>query len=129
MVNMVIALTHVLTTTYNAYWIDVCDLTSKVDLQTTFGELLLNSDDNPREACGVVGVYGSRDDVARMTFFGLYALQHRGQESVGIATGDGEQIRVHTEMGLVSQTHQRDNSLNTTNYWYIRPTVICIYIT
>ena len=56
--------------------------------------------DSPREACGIVGAYLPREDVARITFFGLHALQHRGQESAGIATGDGTQIKVRTAMGL-----------------------------
>jgi amidophosphoribosyltransferase len=55
------------------------------------------------EECGVFGIYGPGEDVARITFFGLYALQHRGQESAGIVTADGEQIYAHTRMGLVSQ--------------------------
>ena len=62
-----------------------------------------------QEACGVVGVYSPNEDVARSTFFGLYALQHRGQESAGIAAGDGERIRVHTAMGLVTQTLQEED--------------------
>jgi amidophosphoribosyltransferase len=59
--------------------------------------------DQMHEACGVFGIYGPDEDVARLTFFGLYALQHRGQESAGIATADGERIRCFTDMGLVSQ--------------------------
>jgi amidophosphoribosyltransferase len=59
--------------------------------------------DTMHEACGVFGIYGPGEDVARLTFFGLYALQHRGQESAGIATADGEGISVYAEMGLVSQ--------------------------
>ena len=59
--------------------------------------------DQMHEACGVFGIYGPKEDVARLTFFGLYALQHRGQESAGIATSDGEDIRVYSDMGLVSQ--------------------------
>ncbi len=55
------------------------------------------------ESCGVVGVYAPGEDVARVAFFGLHALQHRGQESAGIATGDGERIHYHTSMGLVAQ--------------------------
>ena len=66
-------------------------------------------DDHGREACGVVGVFAPGEDVARVAFFGLYALQHRGQESVGIATGDGQQIRSRTAMGLVAQTFQEDD--------------------
>src|SRR3990167_11375570 len=55
------------------------------------------------EKCGVFGVYGKGLDVARLTYFGLYALQHRGQESSGIATSDGSQLYSHVGMGLVSQ--------------------------
>lgn len=60
-------------------------------------------DDKPHEECGVFGVLAPGEDVARLTFFALYALQHRGQESAGIATSDGETIALHTSMGLVSQ--------------------------
>jgi amidophosphoribosyltransferase len=59
--------------------------------------------DSPREACGVFGLYGHIDDVARTIFFGLTALQHRGQESAGIATMDNGKIHLQTGMGLVSQ--------------------------
>ncbi|MBN2176554.1 MAG: amidophosphoribosyltransferase [Demequinaceae bacterium] len=64
---------------------------------------LLPDPSEPREECGVFGVYAPGDDVARLTYFGLYALQHRGQESAGIATSNGEQILVFKDMGLVSQ--------------------------
>ena len=66
-------------------------------------------EDNPREACGVFGVYSPGDDVARLTFYGLYALQHRGQESAGIATSDGEAFNVRTGMGLVSQVFDEED--------------------
>ena len=59
-----------------------------------------------KEACGVVGVYARGEDAARAAFFGIYALQHRGQESAGIAASDGRMIRTHTEMGLVGQAFQ-----------------------
>lgn len=59
--------------------------------------------DKPEEACGVFGIYAPEEDVAKLTYFGLYALQHRGQESAGIATFDGKQVHLHKEMGLVSQ--------------------------
>ena len=59
-----------------------------------------------KEACGVVGVYARGEDAARAAFFGVYALQHRGQESAGIAASDGRMIRPHTEMGLVGQAFQ-----------------------
>ncbi|MDA1189404.1 MAG: amidophosphoribosyltransferase [Chloroflexi bacterium] len=61
------------------------------------------------EACGVVGVYAPGAEVARIAFFGIYALQHRGQESVGIATGDGEGIYIRKAMGLVSQGLHEDD--------------------
>ncbi|MDP9444654.1 MAG: amidophosphoribosyltransferase [Actinomycetota bacterium] len=57
----------------------------------------------PRDACGVFGVWAPGDDVAKLTYFGIYALQHRGQESAGIAVGNGRQIVVFKDMGLVSQ--------------------------
>ena len=64
----------------------------------------LDSEDRPpREACGVFGVWAPGEDVAKLAYFGLYALQHRGQESAGIAVSDGHRIMVHKEMGLVAQ--------------------------
>ena len=57
----------------------------------------------PGEACGVFGVYGAGADAARITYFGLFALQHRGQESAGIAVSDGETLTVYKDMGLVAQ--------------------------
>jgi len=61
-----------------------------------------------RDACGVFGIWGPGEEVARQTFFGLYALQHRGQESAGIATGDGSSIHLHADLGLVSQVFDED---------------------
>ncbi len=66
-------------------------------------------DDKPHEECGVFGIYAPARDVARLTFFGLYALQHRGQEAAGIATCDGQMLHVHKGMGLVSQVFNEDN--------------------
>lgn len=66
-------------------------------------------DDRPREACGVFGVYAPGRDVARLTFFGLFALQHRGQESAGIATSDGQQLFLRTSMGLVASAFTEDD--------------------
>ncbi|HET7357153.1 MAG TPA: amidophosphoribosyltransferase [Nocardioidaceae bacterium] len=57
----------------------------------------------PQDACGVFGVWAPGEDVAKLTYYGLYALQHRGQESAGIAVGNGRQILVFKDMGLVSQ--------------------------
>ncbi len=60
-------------------------------------------DKGPQDACGVFGVWATDEDVAKLTYFGLYALQHRGQESAGIAVSNGRQILVYKDMGLVSQ--------------------------
>ncbi len=65
--------------------------------------------DKQSEACGVFGIYAPGTDVARVTFFGLYALQHRGQESAGIAVSDGLRATLHKKMGLVSQVFDEDN--------------------
>jgi amidophosphoribosyltransferase len=59
--------------------------------------------DAPHEECGIFGIYAPGVDVARMTFFGLYALQHRGQESAGIAVSSNGQVRLRKRLGLVSQ--------------------------
>lgn len=61
------------------------------------------ADDRLKEECGVLGVYTPDQEAARVAFFGLFALQHRGQESAGIAVGDGEKVRWEKGMGLVSQ--------------------------
>ncbi len=71
---------------------------------------MIPGDDNPREACGVFGLYAPGEDVARLTFYGLYALQHRGQESAGIATGSGkDDFKLRTGMGLVSQVFDEED--------------------
>jgi len=53
--------------------------------------------------CGIFGIHSSQVDVANLTYFGLFALQHRGQESAGIAVGDSSGVRIHRDMGLVTQ--------------------------
>ncbi len=67
------------------------------------GHELLPGEKGPQDACGVFGVYAPGEEVAKLTYFGLYALQHRGQESAGIATSNGDNILVFKDMGLVSQ--------------------------
>ena len=65
--------------------------------------------ESPREACGIVGVYAPGEDASRIAFYSLFSLQHRGQESAGIATADGRQHYLHTSMGLVAQAfHEYD---------------------
>ena len=68
------------------------------------------------ESCGIFGVYSHEEDVARLTFFGLFALQHRGQESAGIATADGKKIRMYTGMGRVSAVFNEENLKILTGY-------------
>lgn len=82
------------------------------DSSNTDGDFLESFDDDramdrPREACGVFGIYAPGLDVARITYFGLYALQHRGQESAGIVTTDGSgELLDHRDVGLVNQVFQ-----------------------
>ena len=64
--------------------------------------------DRLEEACAVFGVYAPGEDVARLTCFGLQALQHRGQESAGIAVGDGETVLIHKDLGLVNQVFNEE---------------------
>lgn len=73
-----------------------------------FQEFDLNAEDRPQEECGVFGIYAPGVEVARRTFFGIFALQHRGQESAGIAVSDGQNLRVHTDMGLVAQVFDEE---------------------
>ena len=58
--------------------------------------------------CGIFGIHAPDEDVANLTYFGLFALQHRGQESSGIAVGDRDGIRIHRDMGLVNQVFSPD---------------------
>ncbi len=66
-------------------------------------------DDKLHEECGIFGIYAPGREVARRTFFALYALQHRGQEAAGIVTCDGHMAHVHKGMGLVAQVFNEDN--------------------
>ena len=77
----------------------------QTSLDGTEISLISNREDKPEEACGVFGVYAPDKalEVAKLTYFGLYALQHRGQESAGIATLNNGDVYCHKDMGLVSQ--------------------------
>ena len=66
-------------------------------------DLIDKTDDEPKEECGVFGVWAPGEDVAKLTYYGLYALQHRGQEAAGIAVADGSQVLVFKDLGLVAQ--------------------------
>lgn len=64
------------------------------------------------ESCGVFGIYTREDDVAKLTYYALYALQHRGQESAGIAVSDGREVMLLKDMGMVSQVFSERDLLN-----------------
>jgi len=66
-----------------------------------------NNSLRPKHECGVCGVYG-HEDSSKLTYFGLYALQHRGQESAGIVASDGERVCIHKDMGLVPEIFSED---------------------
>lgn len=65
--------------------------------------------DHPHDECGIIGIYAPNEDVSRMAFFGLYALQHRGQEAAGIAVSDGITAHLHKDVGLVAQVFTPQN--------------------
>jgi amidophosphoribosyltransferase len=71
-------------------------------------DILPDEDKRPQDACGVFGVWAPGEEVAKLAYFGLYALQHRGQESAGIAASNGTQILVYKDMGLVSQVFDEE---------------------
>src|SRR5689334_4673307 len=78
------------------------------ELQVPRGDGRLTDDLDPQErgpqdACGVFGVWAPGEEVAKLTYFGLYALQHRGQEAAGIAVSDGSGVVVYKDVGLVAQ--------------------------
>ena len=82
----------------------------------------LDDDDKFHDECGVFAIYapgGSKDAAARMTFFGLHALQHRGQESAGICTYDGKMTHMHKGMGLVPQVFHEDDIKRLTGHMAI----------
>jgi amidophosphoribosyltransferase len=87
-----------------------------VPADDTLASILNDEPDRPREACGVFGIYAPGEDVARLTFFALFALQHRGQESAGIVTGDGRTLHRHVRMGLVSQVFTEDEIAQLTGH-------------
>jgi glutamine phosphoribosylpyrophosphate amidotransferase len=76
------------------------NVTSSLDIEIGAGSL---DDDSPKDECGVLGISTPHGEgVAQLAFFGLFALQHRGQEAAGIAVSDGQRARVHKDAGLVS---------------------------
>ena len=77
----------------------------------------LPADDTPKDECGVLGISTPHGEgVAQLAFFGLFALQHRGQEAAGIAVSDGTRARVHKEAGLVANVFTPDALAPLTGY-------------
>jgi len=74
-----------------------------------YGDLKGSGSKAWQEACGLFGLYGPGQPVARLTYYGLFALQHRGQESAGIAVADGQSIRVEKGMGWVAEVFNRES--------------------
>ena len=86
--------------------IDVCEATHVVGVDSgdkPAGLEATMGDDSLHDECGIFGIWAPGRDVARMTYFALHALQHRGQESAGIAVGDGKSVFVRKDLGLVTQ--------------------------
>ncbi len=77
---------------------------------------ILPGEKGPQDACGVFGVWAPGEEVAKLTYYGLYALQHRGQESAGIAASDGHRVLVFKDMGLVSQVFNETTLATLTGY-------------
>jgi amidophosphoribosyltransferase len=71
--------------------------------------------DKPTHECGICGIYG-HEEAAKLAYFGLYALQHRGQESAGIVVSDGRKVSLHKDMGLVSDVFNEDNLRKLTGH-------------
>ena len=85
------------------------DVRAPIELPHRSGETLpLYQPHGPREECGVIGVWWPGAPVARTTFVGLHALQHRGQESAGIAVSDGARLSLHKRLGLVSSVFDEE---------------------
>ena len=71
-----------------------------------------------KDECGVFGIYVNKPvDVASVTYYGLYALQHRGQESAGIAVANGEEVKIHKGLGLITEAFNSDNLDYLKNYY------------
>ena len=76
-------------------------------------------DESPKEECGVIGIFAPNEDGARMTFFGLYALQPRGLEAAGIAVADGQTISMHKGVGMVSQVFTQNTMAELKGHYAI----------
>lgn len=72
--------------------------------------------DSPHEECGVLGIYAPHENVANMAYYGLFTLQHRGQEAAGIAVSDGKEIRLHKDVGQVAQVFSQQSLATLTGH-------------
>ena len=70
--------------------------------------MIWEKEDKMEEECGVIGIYSNDEDISQSLYYGLFALQHRGQESAGMAVSDGKKIRLHKAMGLVTEAFSQD---------------------
>ncbi len=84
----------------------------KIDPGRSGARMNFLCDDHPQEECGLIGIFAPNEDVARMAYFGLFALQHRGQEAAGIAVSDGVTMSMHKNVGLIAQVFS-PNSLES----------------
>ena len=75
--------------------------------------------DRPHEECGLIGIFAPNEDVARMSFFGLFALQHRGQEAAGIAVANGHTMSMHKDLGLVNNIFTPQNLTKLVGHYAI----------
>ena len=75
--------------------------------------------DRPREECGLIGIFAPNEDVGRMAFFGLFALQHRGQEAAGIAVANGQTMSMHKDLGLVNNIFTPQNLAKLVGHYAI----------
>jgi amidophosphoribosyltransferase len=75
--------------------------------------------DRPHEECGIIGIFAPNEDVARMAFFGLFALQHRGQEAAGIAVSDGSTMTIYKNVGLISQVFKPETLASLLGHYAI----------
>ena len=84
-------------------------------------EIVAVGNEKPREACGIFGAYIPGHEAARAAFFGIFALQHRGQESAGIAASNGLALSLTAEVGLVSQVFQENDLTGLQGHLAIAP--------
>ena len=91
-------------------------LSDSVNMDQTLTGHEIFEDDHPHDHCGVFGVWAPGEDVSRLTYFALYALQHRGQQSAGIATSNGEHILVYKDQGLVNQVFSEQSLRGLTGH-------------